>query len=317
METLAILEILGRQGEVIRSERLAQFPVTLGRAYDNDVIINDPYLAAHHIRIESDEKGFKAIDLGSGSGMHRTGVKAHQNEILLDGDTVLRLGHTQLRLRDRNYVVPPEQISSPDRSFRHPWMFGLALVALVAFFWLETYLFSVSTAQEFKAVGAPRVMLVAKLLVWVAICSGIGKLMSGKGQFFLHGAIACLGLVAWRLTEFLVSLGAFAFSWPALEQYSSLVLGLVLGGVIYRHISLVARTHRGSRVMVSLLLALVLSIGYWAYSRPAEKEGWGVAEHHVKLWPGVTLVAAGIPVDAFFAKTEALRREVEAKRNDD
>jgi hypothetical protein len=284
METIAILEFLGRHGEIIRTERISHFPVTLGQSYDNDVIINDPYLTAQHIRIEMDEKGFKAVDLGSKNGMHIIRTKSRQDEIRLDGDTVLRLGHTQIRLRSRDYVTHPEQLLSPDRAFRHPLVFALALAVLLAMICLVDYL-TITQALDFKQLGASFALTVGMLLVWVSIWSGIGKLVCGKWLFFLHGSLACLGLIFGWLATGSVSLGAFAFSWAALAKYSALPLALVLGFTIYHHISLMSRAPGIYRLISAFLLTLVLFAGNWGWNEAAHKDDWGMIKQYVDLWP--------------------------------
>jgi len=44
--------------------------ITIGRGYDNDVLIDDPYVASRHLRIVRDASGaLMAIDPGSASGL--------------------------------------------------------------------------------------------------------------------------------------------------------------------------------------------------------------------------------------------------------
>lgn len=315
METLAILEFLGRRGDVIRTERISHFPVTLGRAVDNDVIISDPYLAPFHIRIEKNEQGFRAIHLNSQNGMSTTRNPARRTEIQFDGDTVLRLGHTQIRLRGRGEAIPPEQILPPERALRHPLIFTLSLAAVTSTFWIKNFLVY-PVAIDFENSGAAFVLIMAKLLAWIAIWSGVGKFLTGKGLFFKHGALASLGLLVWVTLAYLVSLVAFAFSWAVLQQYAYVLLALVLWGVVYRHVSLISRGHKVFRAGMALLLTLVLHLGYWAYYHSDEKKDWGVTEQHVELWPVSLLAVHGESVETFFLQADEIRREVNAKRHD-
>lgn len=45
MDELIHVEVLGRTGEVAHRVGLVRLPATIGRAYDNDVIIDDPYVS--------------------------------------------------------------------------------------------------------------------------------------------------------------------------------------------------------------------------------------------------------------------------------
>ena len=316
METLAVLEILGRQGMVVRTERIGKFPCTLGRAYDNDVIVCDPYLAAHHIRIESDEKGFKAIDLGTKNGMYTVSNKTRLGEVGLDRDTVLRLGHTQIRFRSINYTVSPEQIVSPDRMLFNPLLFIFNFMVVLFFICLQDYL-SLTQAPDFKQLGAIDAVLLGILLVWITTWSMTGRLLRGKGLFFLHGSIACIGFILYELTGRLVSLVAFAFSWPTVAKFSFLLPSLVLGLIVYRHISLISRSSIVARIIPTFLIMFLLLTGEWVFDQfENQKKEWNAIEQYVELWPSSMLVVQGKSVEQFFLQAENLKQKAEAKRND-
>ena len=66
-----LVELLDRAGSVIARHRFDQLPVRLGRAYDNDVIVDDPFVAPSHVQIERREDGVLiARDLGTRNGTH-------------------------------------------------------------------------------------------------------------------------------------------------------------------------------------------------------------------------------------------------------
>lgn len=316
MEAIAVLEILGRHGKAARIERVEKFPITLGRAYDNDVIIDDPYLAPHHIRIESDEKGFKAIDLGSKNGMRSIISKASsRGEIDIDSDTVLRLGHTQIRLRRIDYIAPPEQVLPPDQIFRNPILFFVSLLCVISWLILIDFL-SLTKAPDCKQLLAANADTVENIFAWIIAWSVANKLLNGKGLFFLHGTIACIGYILYEVTERLVSLVAFSFSLTALAKFSFLPVAVVLGLIVYRHILLISRAATVSKIMKAFMLTLLLVVMEWAHNENADEKRWDTIEKHVDLWPNTLLVAKGDSIDHFFSKAEDLQQKAAAKRND-
>ena len=71
MAALGYIEILDGKGGV--SERIAVdgFPVTVGRAYGNQVILSDPFVCPRHLKIAQDEQGrLLASDLDSVNGFY-------------------------------------------------------------------------------------------------------------------------------------------------------------------------------------------------------------------------------------------------------
>jgi len=64
------IEVLSRNGEVAARERIDTQEARIGRAFDNDVVIDDPHVAPHHLRIIRGEDGeLVAEDLGTLNGL--------------------------------------------------------------------------------------------------------------------------------------------------------------------------------------------------------------------------------------------------------
>ena len=57
MGPLALLEALDRDGLVRQAWRIERWPVTIGRALDNTIVLSDPHVAAHHATLDQSEAG--------------------------------------------------------------------------------------------------------------------------------------------------------------------------------------------------------------------------------------------------------------------
>jgi pSer/pThr/pTyr-binding forkhead associated (FHA) protein len=72
-------------------------PVTLGRATENDLVLDsDEFASVNHARIEPRRDGVWLEDLGSTNGTFLNGVKLTRPRKLTPGD-VIRVGETDLR----------------------------------------------------------------------------------------------------------------------------------------------------------------------------------------------------------------------------
>src|SRR5258708_22168803 len=108
------VEILSRHRGYAARFRTGGPEVRIGRGYDNDVIVDDPYVAARHLRIFRDETGqLLAEDLGSANGTFLDGGKIRLASLILDGGQPIRIGQTYLRVRDLNHAVEPERLAPP------------------------------------------------------------------------------------------------------------------------------------------------------------------------------------------------------------
>ena len=132
MERLAWLEILDRHGDVSSRHSVHAWPLKIGRAYTNDIVLDDPQIAAHHVEIRPAEDGnYHAVDLGSLNGILNKNSKLNQAEALISADDVLRIGQTQIRIRPLNYAVAAET-RVPQSTWLRAWRGLLLGVALYA-----------------------------------------------------------------------------------------------------------------------------------------------------------------------------------------
>jgi hypothetical protein len=110
------VEILSRHRDVTSRVQIAGRSATVGRGYDNDVIVDDPYVAPHHLRVSRGEAGeLVAEDLGSANGTYLDGGKARITRAVIDGAKPLRIGQTLLRVRSSAYAVEPERMARANR----------------------------------------------------------------------------------------------------------------------------------------------------------------------------------------------------------
>ena len=104
----ALLEVLDRDGHVRQVVAVERWPLRIGRALDNDVVLSDPHVAAHHCDIDS-SGATSAARLVVNAGETRNGVVArHATPSAARRPRArcrqrrarrLQLGRTRLRLR--------------------------------------------------------------------------------------------------------------------------------------------------------------------------------------------------------------------------
>jgi len=99
------VEILSRGGQVVARHRCAGPELRIGRSYQSDVIIDDPAVAPDHLHVTRGEDGAILVVAASANSPFAIHGERRERD-LVDGDTVLRIGHTSLRIRDETYAVP-------------------------------------------------------------------------------------------------------------------------------------------------------------------------------------------------------------------
>jgi hypothetical protein len=270
---VALIEVLEADGRVHHSVDVVAWPVTIGRALDNSIVLADPYTAAHHARIDGDEQGdvtltvFSSLngvrDVNAGS-QHLAGEPRLR---LPAGGTTLQVGNTKLRLRLPSEVLVPEQAlplwsqrphrDAPALQRAWPWLLGAALLGLqCASHWIALDPGADHTAWLPTLIGLP-----LGVAAWAALWALLSKLFQQHFDFSGHLRIALPWLLVWTAVGMLwPQLGA-ALSQPWLWRLAE-PLGLVLGALMLRaHLAHVLPHHtRAIGVGVVALAAVGMAV---------------------------------------------------------
>jgi hypothetical protein len=207
--------------------RLEPFPVTIGRALSNSIILDDPYVDAHHASIIATERGdFVIEDAGSVNGVLANGQRVNGPVALLPGSEI-RLGRTVLRVRDENEAVPPAIREGPRPSF-------------------------VSRQLQTSA-GA--LVVVATMLLAVALNTWLGNSERSGGTTVFAAALgAAFGACAWAAIWAVVARGVDRrfHLLSHLRVISLAVLGMLVYGILHEWLAFLFPD------------AAILSVGYGA-----------------------------------------------------
>lgn len=105
-----------RENTITAHIPLSATVITIGRATDNTILLNDPKVSRRHLRLTWNGAAFIVEDVGSSGGTLLNGVPLRAPTILRPGDT-LTLGDTMLRLgivsEVKTVLAPPAPPSCP------------------------------------------------------------------------------------------------------------------------------------------------------------------------------------------------------------
>ncbi|WP_338764796.1 FHA domain-containing protein [Massilia sp. METH4] len=309
------IEVLARNGDVLSRQRFDTLPVTLGRGYDNDFVLDDAHTAPRHAVLDRGEDGFLVLrDLGSQNGIVLHGRR--QPEVALDGTTVVRLGHTRLRVRDAGFPVPAELTDTTMHAWEGgaPAMAGLALVAL--FMGVQEAL---SDTEGFQAI---RYLLkiaggLGAGLAWSGIWALVNRLFGGHARLGRHLFILGVGLVAIGAWEALSSVLAFAWSAEVFTRYGEHVAMLIACGMVYFHVKTVRPHISPRRLQVICGVLLGLGSGLVMMSNLEENGRLSDELYMSVLLPPSVRQSPDHSVDDFMGAAARLRTQADEERRRD
>jgi hypothetical protein len=255
------VEILSRQNEIVARFRLPGAEARIGRGYSNDVIVDDPYVAPEHLRLFRNEAGELVVeDLGSANGVYLNGGAHRLERIIVDGKEPIRIGQTFLRIRDANFAVEAERISSPDQK-RLPIILAASLgVALLGVDETRIWLGQTSEVQPMIYLG-PLLILGASVLGWAGFWALLSRIFSGKSRFLRNLLITLAGGLAMTLYGWISQFVAYALTWSVSPTYSSAVLWSIAAVMCFFHLAKIGPPRlwlKGSIIAVLLVVAVTV-----------------------------------------------------------
>jgi len=295
------VEILGRHGEVVIRHAVAAFPVTIGRAYDNDVIVDDPYVAPHHARIARTDSGtLEIVDLGTRNGLARVGTRGRLERAAVDPAARYRIGHTQLRVRAADFQVAPERADPGHGRLAHPASATLLLVAaaacVVALAWSLTF-----DRTETLKLLLPGFWMAIGLVAWAGGWALAGRLWLGEGRFAAHLATAGWAVVGVFAVGVGAEYAAFAFSLGGLDVVEMLAIATLFGLALHGHLRLASR-HPGRAIRVAAAaLGLLFAGSIWLAEYVEDLGDRGRMRYLKEVKRPEVRMVRGVPIEDFLA----------------
>ena len=305
------IEILAANGDVERRQRIDALPIRIGRGYDNDFILDDAHTAPAHAIVEDDGTGGLLLrDLGSQNGVIHLGQR--QAQVALGGNSIVRLGHTRLRVRASDHPVAPELSDTTMHNWEglRPAMTGLAMIGASAAFsnWL-------GDAEAFDPISY--LMVIASALgaglVWAAIWAVANRLFGLTARFGRHLFIIGCGLLAMEVWELGSNVAAYALSLEVLTRYGRHMFIVIVCAMIYYHLRTIKPQHPRRFGLVAVVLAilgstLILLSNLQISGRLADEA------YMSAIYPPALRLSPNHTTEAFFRDAAGLQRAVDAER---
>lgn len=313
---LAMVEVLDRDAQVRSSCVVKAWPLTIGRALDNDVVLADPHVAAHLLRIEAQPAGL-LIAVGESVngvlvGARRLSGGAHDTVAVGPAPIELTAGRTRLRLRLPEHALAAELplAAAATATPRISLSLGLALVLAAGVLfntWLDT-----DPDVLGRTIGTTLLTSFVGAAVWCGLWALLSKTFTRQGHFGWHLRVFLLASIAWLGLGVLASLGAFAFDWPWLSDFSFVATTAVGAAALYYHLLAVepARPRLLRRAAVTAA-AVGIALTLWFNLQRTDRLGEELYMSH--LFPPALRLARPVPVDTFIDGLAPLQQVLDKK----
>ena len=313
MSHAIFVEQLTPDGEVIHRTKVNHLPIRIGRAYDNDIILDDPHTAAHHAQIETNQLDELILcDLDSRNGITQTNLR--ESFFVIHGDHIYRLGHTRMRIRTADYQVAAEVTDDTN----HHWEGVLPAIAGLVLLLISGLLSTWMADLQQETLSKYLLELVSVLgftIGWSGVWALFGKLFTGHARFGRHLFIAGAGLAVLELWEHLSGLLAYAFNWAPLLTFSAHPIIYICAAVLYFHFLTVGNKRPGRLKIYLTALAALGSVITMTKAYQASNHLTGDL-YMSRIYPPAVRISPDHTLDYFIANMESLQVKVDKERKE-
>ncbi len=317
-----IVEVLrhGRSGEVRERMRVGDAPLTIGRALDNTIVLDDPHVDAHHARLVRDAEGAVVIeDLGSVNRIE-TRADGHRDRLTIAHGVTIVLGRTTLRFRDEQVVVPaaiPLHGATVDRELPLRWYerttgrVGIVAAAL-ALAALDTWLAATERGAG-SAVFSALLVGSAIAIVWAGVWAIAARVVLGQFRFLAHVAVFALAFAAFAVINLVDDWFSFLFpSFTVFAPIKGLALVVLFAAVIAWHLGSATSLGRPQRWRIGAVAGIIV-LALLGVSGALEDDAFtAAAEFSGVIKPVSTRLVPTETAEEFSKSITDLRSEVDS-----
>jgi hypothetical protein len=295
-----ILEIHTLSGEGhITHHIINSFPATVGRGYDNDIILPDPYIHAHQLRIDLNDAALNVFDISG------------ETRLIAIGD-VLKIGHTEIRFYAPEHPVPAAitlQKINPIFSWLSQsstvWGSSIGMV-LMATGW--AYLgMQIKESEVPITLTAVAAGIMVVTILWAAIWAAAGRVIKHKANFRSHISVINLFVIATFITMVLTSYIDFLLNENMVAAAVSYLNAAVLFAfLLYASLSIATTMPRSRRRTSAVLFSIGAMAGIVAIGFVGGKSFNQMPLYAITLKPYLSSLAPAVTIDRFIEENAAV-----------
>ena len=316
---LAVLDVLDRDGQPRQTFVVHHWPLRIGRALDNEVVLSDPHLAAQHLRIAPDAHGL-ALHVGATRNGVQLGSKrlsTHEQAVLAaDGAPhEFTAGRTRLRLRLPGQALAAEVPLAVAASFaRRVVPVVVAAVVVLAGLLLRTWL-DTDPDGFGRAAGTMVLGAVLATAVWCGAWALLSKTFAHQARFGWHLRVFLFASIATLAVTVLPALLAFALSWPWLSDFAFIAAIGVASTALYFHLLAVEPARRRLMKGVAVMCAVIgIALTLWFNVQRSDQFGDELYMNH--LFPPALRMARPVAAGGFVDDLAGLKPTLDRKAKD-
>lgn len=310
-----VVQLLSRNNKIIKQFCFDSDEISVGRGYQNDFRLEDPYVCAEHLQINKDPLSGSLIcqDLESVNGCKINAAACHTN--VLHENDVVTIGRSRLRIFDaENQVEPTILLSEFEENIS--WMSRKTICLMLTFAFTLTAVF-VNFMTTYEDVKIPKLLVsslgqVMLFSLWPLLFAMLSKFNKKDTRLLSQFTLLWLFLLLIQGISLLESFLTFNFSdtnW--LVWLNITVYGMLFCIFIWMTLFIAFHQSAKRRNLISIFATLLLALPMF-YNDVLVTDNFKFRpDYSVTVFPAQYLIKESITTDEWILKTEKLFSSVE------
>ena len=308
-----IIEVLGWGGKSQRHYRVEWSSITIGRGYQNDVVLGDSHISANHLRLDAVEGGWQLTDLDSLNGVeiikNPSADSTASTMVLADGAEI-KIGRTKLRIIADSYPVEAaKELHRLEKDVGQLNRFSIWLPLFMLVLAIDVSTLYTNSFVEWQWKNSLSSILVTQLflLVLALFWAGVGRFLREEGNFLGHYNLILLATLVYSLSGWFVGVIGYNLSAGFLIETVLPLFTLLLAALLLSANFALATTMMARQRWITSVgfvgLILVVSIA-------SQMQQWGEFSPYPEYFSALELpalqIGGGGSVDTFIEDLDDL-----------
>ena len=308
-----IIEVLGWGGKSQRHYRVEGSSITIGRGYQNDVVLGDSHISANHLRLDAVEGGWQLTDLNSLNGVEiikNPSADSTASTMALADGAELKIGRTKLRIIADSYPVEAaKELHRLEKDVGQLNRFSIWLPLFMLVLAIDVSTLYTNSFVEWQWKNSLSSILVTQLflLVLALFWAGVGRFLREEGNFLGHYNLILLATLVYSLSGWFVGVIGYNLSAGFLIETVLPLFTLLLAALLLSANFALATTMMARQRWITSVgfvgLILVVSIA-------SQMQQWGEFSPYPEYFSALELpalqIGRGESVDTFIEDLDGL-----------
>ncbi|MCA9398535.1 MAG: FHA domain-containing protein [Candidatus Omnitrophica bacterium] len=277
--------------------------ITIGRGFQNDLILTDPYISENHLLVRLNEEGLWIEDLGSRNGTYLLRRYEKVGKLQVRSGAEITIGHTRLRLYRDSHPVEPEYTLDNGGSFlnrvQSPLTAWCLLFVFTGLLYFGNYISTFTKEAVTKFLFYPVIGLIV-LLFWMGFWAFVGSIVRHRAYFSAHVSIFCL----WNILGMIFSITNQYLAYYANSSVLHNLIELVWGGglfigVLYLSLTFATNMKTRTKIILPCILTVILILSFFGLQVSVPNYYFEESPFSTSLKPPILGVPHGKPVRDF------------------